>query len=405
MPSMATPQGSNRILFVIGNLDTGGAERHLLQTLPELQRRGYAPSICTLSYRGELADRFEQHGIRVYAPPFFQTFRKLPRGLSSVVLPLSMMRLLGLMWTSKFDIIHFFLPLSYVVGGLVSFCAPVRHRVMSRRSMNTYQRNHPYASRIERWLHTKMDAVLGNSMAVVRQLHDEGVASERLALIYNGIDTAPDCDASVRQDTRTELHIGTDTVVLCLVANILPYKGHASLIEALAQVRDELPAEWVLLCVGEDRGIQAELEQAAKRHGVDGHIQWLGQRQNVNEILQASDIGLLVSYEEGFSNAILESMAAGLPLVVTDVGGNGEAVLDGENGFVVPAGDPTSLGKAIARLAGDADMREAFGQKSRHRIEENFSLERCVDDYATLYQGLLDNASVPKAIRAKLRSE
>jgi len=402
---MATPQDSNRILFVIGNLDTGGAERHLLQTLPELNRRGYTPSIYTLSYRGELANRFEQHGIRVYSPPFSRTFGKLPRGLSSVLLPLSMMRLLGLMWTSKFDIIHFFLPLSYVVGGLVSFCAPVRHRVMSRRSLNTYQRNHPYASRIERWLHTKMDAVLGNSMAVVRQLHDEGIASEHLALIYNGIVPPPDGDVSLREDTRNELHIGADTLVLCLVANILPYKGHASLIEALAKVRDDLTAEWVLLCVGDDRGFQSELEQTAKQHGVGGHIQWLGQRQKVNEILQASDIGLLVSYEEGFSNAILESMAAGLPLVVTDVGGNKEAVLDGENGFVVPAGDPASLGKAIARLAGDADMRESFGQKSRHRIEKNFSLERCANDYAALYQGLLDNASVPKVIRAKLRSE
>jgi glycosyltransferase involved in cell wall biosynthesis len=106
--------------------------------------------------------------------------------------------------------------------------------------------------------------------------------------------------------------------------------------------------------------------------------------------LQASDIGILApTRNEGFSNAVLESMAAGLPMVVTDVGGNAEAILDGETGFVVPSHEPSALGGAILKLAEAPQLRRAMGGGARNRAADKFSLAASIDQYCALYEELL----------------
>ena len=285
------------------------------------------------------------------------------------------------------DVVHFFLPAAYLVGGIASLGAPVRRRVMSRRSLNDYQRDHPALARLERLLHRRMDAVLGNAQAVVDQLRQEGAPAARLGLIYNGIDPASAADR--RGEVRGRLGIAEDSLVAVLVANLIAYKGHADLLRGLAAERARLPPGWTLLCVGRDDGIGAELRALARHLGVAEQVRWLGQRDDASALLAAADIGILCSHQEGFSNAILEGMAAGLPMLVTDVGGNAEAVVDGETGLVVPAHDPAHLGAALASLAGDPARRRAMGAAGRRRVSEHFSLDACVAAYERLYEGLL----------------
>jgi glycosyltransferase involved in cell wall biosynthesis len=132
---------------------------------------------------------------------------------------------------------------------------------------------------------------------------------------------------------------------------------------------------------------------------IAANVSFLGLRSDVADILWVSDIGILSSHEEGFSNSILEGMAARLPMIVTDVGGNAEAVIDGECGFVVPPHDPGRLAGAIEILARDPALRTAFGIAGRRRIEQRFTLEKCVDAYDALYSGLLAG-KMPKDIAA-----
>jgi len=122
---------------------------------------------------------------------------------------------------------------------------------------------------------------------------------------------------------------------------------------------------------------------------IQENVMFLGSRDDVSALLAASDIGILSSHEEGFSNAILESMAASLPMIVSDVGGNAEAVIHGETGLVVPAGDPKALAEAIAELVGAPERCHAMGQAGRTRIEQSFSMETCIKNYNRLYAGLL----------------
>ena len=134
-----------------------------------------------------------------------------------------------------------------------------------------------------------------------------------------------------------------------VVANLIAYKGHRDLIEALALAAAKLPPAWQVLCVGADNDLRPELEALAAAKGLAGNLRFLGQRFDVGRLLEAADFGVLPSRaNEGFSNAILESMRAGLPMVVTDVGGNAEAVVDGRTGFVVPPADPAGARRGIA---------------------------------------------------------
>ena len=122
------------------------------------------------------------------------------------------------------------------------------------------------------------------------------------------------------------------------------------------------------------------------------NIKFLGERSDVPALLAAADFGILSSHQEGFSNVILESMAAGLPMIVTNVGGNPEAVLDRQTGIVVPPHDPQALGQAIVELAHDGTLRRQLADGAVSRVRKEFSMESCVNAHERLYEQLLDQA-------------
>ncbi len=383
----APSPGSDReqsILFVIGSLDIGGAERHLASITPRLKQRGWQPTIYCLTAPGGQAAEVQRAGVEVIGPPLTAARGPLFKALA---ITLSCLKLFGVLIWRRPRIAHFFLPASYIIGAPLALLARVPIRLMSRRSLNVYQDHHPYLRHLEPHLHRHMSALLGNSKAVVSQLIEEGGDPRRTALIYNGIEILKDTQG--RRDSSDDGR----PLTLIIAANLIPYKAHADLFRALANVAVGMPPSWQLLCVGRDTGYGKTLAALARDLHLDTHIQFLGERRDVASLLSTAHIGILCSHEEGFSNAILEGMAAGLPMVVTDVGGNAEAVSDGATGLVVPASNATALGEAILRLALDAPLRRTMSGAARERIETVFPLSRCVERYDALYRGLLQNRS------------
>ena len=124
---------------------------------------------------------------------------------------------------------------------------------------------------------------------------------------------------------------------------------------------------------------------------------WLGERSNPQELLPAADLGVLPSHQEGFSNSLIEKMAQGLPVVATRVGGNSDAIVDGESGWLVPVAEPAVLGDAVAALYEDPDLRARMGIAARKRVEGFFTLEACVRRYLNLYIGIAADRAVPVA--------
>lgn len=386
-----------KVIVVTGSLEIGGTERHLSMVLPLLAAKGWTVQVVVLAKKGALAPVLEEQGVPVISllkPSHLKAIEKLPKLLGRALRVLLCILLLAKKLKKEGDtIVHFFLPEAYLIGmfgaRLAGFRGP---KLMSRRSLNNYQKRRPGVAWFERKLHSKVTVIIGNSAAILKQLvEEERVSPSRLKLIYNGINLEKFSQTKSPKEARKLLSIPHDALVMIIVANLIPYKGHHDLLKALYAVKNDFPSSWYLICVGRDDGIGSSLKQIADQMGLSKHILWLGSRTDVPDLLAMSNIGILCSHEEGFSNAILESMAAGLPMVVTDVGGNKEAILNDQIGYVVESQNPPSLGQAILKLVKNPKKAEAFGHLARLRVKEHFSIEACVSAYADLYGGCLTN--------------
>jgi glycosyltransferase involved in cell wall biosynthesis len=393
MPPRNDPD--RRLLVVTESLGVGGTESHLIRSLPRLAASGWSVVTFCLTERGERAEQVEAAGVEVATSPRLArrktSFLRYPAHVA-----LATNNLYWLIRRWRPHIAHFYLPGPYLIGAPVASAARIPIKIMSRRSLSDYQRNWPLVARLERRLHTKMDAVIGNSRAVVRQLIDEGIPEAKVRLIYNGIEVSPVLPD--RNEARQALGLDNDTLVGVVIANLIPYKGHRELIEGLSHIERKLPGDWRILLVGRDHSIRSELEALSTTCGVSHRIRFLGQRSDVPALLAAADFGLLTSREEGFSNVIVEGMAAGLAMIVTDVGGNAEAVVHGETGFVVPPRNSKAIGDAILELARNPEQRKRFGAAARTRVEKEFSIDQCVRLHADLYLEMLDKINAGKSV-------
>jgi glycosyltransferase involved in cell wall biosynthesis len=380
-----------RILAVIGQLDVGGAEKHLVRVISALRTRGLDVRVFALKGGGALLPLLAAAGVPVY---FHADRRAGLRGLLQ-----SAWLLRRVVQRERPDVLHFFLPAAYLVGMLAT-AGQCTRRVMSRRSLANYQSAYPGVRLLERMLHGRLDAALANSRAVAEELLAEGVRADRLGLIYNGV--AVQEVVTTRETARARLRLPPDALVFVCVANLIPYKGHGDLLTALEIARDRLPPDWRLLLLGRDDGIGPALQTQAARGGIGDRIHWAGSVAEVGDYLAAADIGVLASHEEGFSNAILEGMAAGLPMVVTDVGGNAEAIVDGACGRVVAAHAPAQLAEALVELAKSPALRARWGDCGRRRVRELFTQARCVESYRSLYINLANGAMPPIPTAARM---
>ena len=378
-------------------LEVGGAEQHLLRIAGALAACGWRPTVFALNPVGPLSSAFQAAGVPVLGvslPAGLIRLLRLPRVVAWTGLLASSLMLAWTYWRVRPQVAHFFLPAAYIVGGTVSLVAPPMLRVMSRRSLNHYQSKHQLFRRIELWLHARMDLVCGNSVAVVRDLQSEGIEAHQLRLLYNGIETSRFRAERCRSEVRAEFGIDDGAVMMVMVANLIPYKGHADLVQALGGIKALLPLGWICVCVGRDDGIGLALMEQARIAGIGGHFRFTGSRKDVPDILGAADVGVLCSHEEGFSNAVIEGMVSGLPMVVTDVGGNAEAVLHGETGLVVQARHPAALGDALLQLCRNREQRTRMGHAGQQRVIEHFSMDACVANYEALYRQQLPQVSV-----------
>lgn len=389
MNHKSTIPKKNLVRFVIGSLDVGGTEQHLSIILPSLADQEFIPIVICLTHKGKLAAKLEHSEIKVYEPPLF--IRRLQKiSIMKILLgPLATLSYLVYMYlkvSAKFTC--FYLPASYYLGSIAALLTGEKGKTaMFRRSLNTYQKNYPLISKIEPLLHRWQRVIVGNSRAVILELVErEGVPEDKIKLIYNGIDVTKFGDTSERYVFRSQLGLGESEIVLCIVANLIPYKGHMDLLDALAVITTKTNTPWTLLCVGAGLEHRQDLIRKVESIGCNDRVKWLGRRDDIPRILSASDIGLLVSHEEGFSNSILEGMASGLPMIVTDVGGNSEAIEHEKCGLVIRPHDPQGLADAILKLMNDKELAGKYGEAARKRVEQYFSIETCVNNYRQFFK-------------------
>jgi len=378
-----------KILFVIGTLDVGGTERQLVELLTRLDRRRFEPVVCCLAAGGALEEPLRRAGVSVHVAGFrgFLRFRglaffvRLPKLLSELG------RFVLIFRRERPDIVHGFLFWAYVLGAYAARLARVPVVITSRRGLSHFKSGKPAFLLMERVANRLTDLVIANSEAVRQDaIAAEGLAAGKVIVIHNGIEAARYC-RSTATELRAELAIGQEALVVAVVANLIHYKGHRYLIEAWVEVCRVVPGA-VCVLVGEGP-VRAALERASSDLGLRESIRFLGTRHDVPAVVAAADLLVHPSLEEGFSNAILEAMAAGKAVVATRVGGNPEAVLDGRTGVLVPPADPRALAGAVIDLLSDSGKRAAMGAAGRRRAAEVFPMEVMVDRYQQVYDELL----------------
>ena len=379
-----------KILYIIGSLDIGGAEGHLVEIAPRLDPNRFEVSIFTLTHAGMLASDLEKNGIKVITPSRSESHESGRPIRTAIRVFRSALTLISYLRQERPDIVHCYLPLPYLVGGPCGVLVGVPIRVMSRRSLNDYQQKYLLMPQVERYMHRFMHRIVANSQAVLSQLLDEGVTKKQLRLLYNGVDANKYRERQSRALFRKTFNVDQNAFLIVVVANLFFYKGHEDLLTALGQIRSSFSTPWQLLCVGKPLGLQQHLEQKAKELEIQSNVRFLGaQRECIPDLLVSADVGVLCSHQEGFSNSVLEGMAAGLPMIVTNVGGNAEAVVDGETGIVVPPNCPEKLAEAILHLANAPEKRKGMGDNGRQRVQQLFSIHTCVAEYEKLYEELL----------------
>ncbi len=425
-----------KVVVVIPGLEVGGAEQDILRNFPRVDRTAFNVVVVSFSSRGALGPELERLGIRVVArleqdaegvalsSPDSRPSRR-PRSMAGVLLrPIrravavcqasalvaSMRQRAGTLryianvtlWlrrvlaAEKAEIVHFFLPSAYLYGMAATlFVFPRPKCVMSRLSLNFYKDTHRLAWRVERVLHRFIDVAVGNSERILDELVEEGVSAGRLRLLYNGFDyRSYERRDGDRLRVRKELKLDESAFVMLAVGNLHIYKGHGDLIDACARARRYLPEGWQLILVGKDsRGYQQRYQQQVADLQLTDRVCFLGGRDDVGRLLLAADVLVHPSHHEGLPNAIIEAMAASLPVVATRVGGIPELVIPHHapdaTGWLVPPRDPEALAAALVDVAGDEEGRIAKGARGRARVVTHFSLERSVRTYEAIYHDLV----------------
>lgn len=375
-----------KILFVIGSLQLGGAETQLSILATELVRRGWRGHLFSLEEHGPLRETFETAGVRVHVGGYDSS---APRWKKVFLIGRAQWRLYQISNKLRPQVLHAFLPLTNFMGALAGRMAGVGTIVTSRRALGTHQDRHPWwhwFDYVANWCSTVITA---NSQAVIEDtIRRDRVATGKLRLIYNGLNFhGAGVFSERRQSVREALGLLEEHIALVFVANLIPYKGHCELIEAFAVVYRDRP-QLRLFLVGEDRGIGGDLKALSERLQVESAVRMLGRRNDVSNLLCGMDVGVMASHEEGCSNALLEKLAAGLPVVATRVGGNSE-VLEGMPGCVLSAPkNSTCLANAVDSILGKECLPSPAAQVRINRIKERFSVEAMIDAHEDLY-GLL----------------
>ncbi len=365
--------GPIRIGFVLHSMQVAGAE----VLVAEILERGggtLAPTLLCLDEIGELGRRLRGQGLEVVA---FNRRPGLDLRLGGAIARLARERDLELLHA------HQYTPFFY------SALARMRPASRFKLILTEHGRHYPDAvSRRRRWanrwlLGRQADAITGCSDFSRRALAEiDGFSADRIELIPNGVEVERYATGE-RATLRRELGLDAErTLVLC-VARLHPVKDHPTLLRAFARVAVER-GDADLLLAG-DGPLRGRLEALADELGLASRVRFLGVRDDVPKLLQAADLFCMTSLSEAASLTVLEAMAAGLPVVVTAVGGNPELVRDGRDGLLVPRGDEAAAARAILRLAAEPETRERMGAAGRRRVGSRFRLERTVDAYLELF--------------------
>jgi glycosyltransferase involved in cell wall biosynthesis len=358
----------------------GGTEKQLYLLASSIDPERFKPIIVQLSPETSLAVAKGHIG---NLELFHYPTRKL-YGLGGLR---QLGRLRSLAKKNRVDIIHTFFEKSEVMGWLTARLSGIPVWITSRRDLG-FKRKGIY-DRIFRLTSKDCKKCVANCNAVREQaIQQENLLPEKIEVIYNGLDLSEYQQTLENESLREELKVVKGVPLVGLIANFnFEIKGHIYFLGAAKKILEKIP-EVKFVLVG-DGPLRSRYEEVARELRIHRNVYFLGKRTDVPSIISNLDVSVLSSTNEGFSNVIMESMAAGKPVVATNVGGSKEMVIDGVTGCLVPPADSQSLANAIIDLLETPDKAMAMGSAGREVVKERFTVDTMVKKYEELYQSLI----------------
>ena len=373
--------GRITILYTITDLSRDGAQRQLLELVKGLDKDRFKPIILPLHSVGALVAEFRRvPGIRVIS---------LERnGKYDFIYPIRVFRLLHRM---KVDVVQPFLTPATFFGLLPALLCRVPVKIVTERlgphrtgaglGYRLYLKAEDVLSRFADW-------VIPNSEAGRKYLIQRGIDPSRIIVIYNGINLSRlSANKEGVEQVKQKLGVPLEGKVVGVMARLFPQKDHVTFLRAAAIINQTVPDTRFAL-VG-DGPLRSYLENLSQELGLASKTVFFGEQQDVGTYLSTFDVAVLTSEAEGCSNSLLEAMALGKPVVATDVGGNRELVHHGETGLLVPFGNDEAVAGAILSLIRDSEAARAMGRRARENVAGQFSLEKMVQEYQSLYEETL----------------
>jgi len=257
----------------------------------------------------------------------------------------------------------------------------------------------PMQKNVQRFVCNLADRILVNAVSIREWLLEQGVDERKIVLIRNGIDMSVYHESLRTVALQRELQIPSGTPIVVMLSRLNPQKGVEDFIKAAGLINRSHPEVWYLVVgeklqfidgvFSEDKEYLQGLHDIAAEYGVSNRIRYTGHRLDTPDILANAAVSVLPSYSEGLSNTLLESMAAGVPIVATNVGGNPELIKDGLNGLLVPPHSPEQLAKAIISILDNPVRAKKFSINSRKLASGKYSLELMTAKTQAFYECML----------------
>jgi L-malate glycosyltransferase len=362
---------------MVCSFDMGGSEHQMVEVARRMNSSRYQVTVGCIRAEGPLLKKLNEAAIPVVE--FRTDGMWKPRGIYQLF------RLALFLRKNRFHVVQTYDLYSTLIAVPASRLARIPVVISCQRDLADWWWYTPRNRKILRYIQNRSTFLVGNSIAVRDLLvKEDGFDPAKIRVILNGIDAGSYVSSP---ENRKVLFpsINEDDKLIAVVANMnFPAKGHQDLVEASKKLCALFPrVRFILIGDGSER---SNIERRVSELGLQEFFCFLGRRSDVPELLSCCDLSVLPSWAEGLPNAVIESLAAALPVVATRVGGIPEIIEDGESGLLVPPHEPNCLAEAILRILRDSEFARLLGLAGRDRVRKVFSFERLLRETENLYE-------------------